>query len=90
LIVAPVRFEYFAREGDEFTFGIQQDAAAHGFDTIDREDSRWSLDLEAREARPISDILLVVARFGRDGLLTGPIDARVDGVEDAPTRIGRH
>src|SRR5262249_5522928 len=83
-IVAPVRLEQRTSERNELAVRLEQDAATHRFDAVDRK-GRWpGFDVEASQPCPIGEVLLVVARLGGDGLLAGVIDARVDGVEDAP------
>src|SRR3981189_325865 len=81
LVAAPIGLEYRARKWHHLL--PDPDAAAHGFDTVDRKYRRPHFHREAARGGPVHHAFLLVVYLGRNRLFPRSIDARVDGVEDA-------
>ena len=81
-VVAPVRLEYGSCIRSEQVAVQCDERTAHGIDAVDRK-HRWRTDANAVAARPIGQILAVVAQLRRSRVRALFVDAVVDGVEHA-------
>src|ERR1017187_753434 len=82
-VIPPVGLEHRLRERHQLSLRLQQDAAAHGLDAVDREHGRRELDGKPCVPRPVLQVLQLVSLFGRDRMLARGVYARVDAIENA-------
>src|ERR1017187_4952428 len=82
-VIPPVGLEHRLRERHQLSLRLQQDAAAHGLDAVDREHGRREPDGETGVPRPILHVLQLISLLRRHRVFARGVDARVDAVENA-------